>query len=127
MPRPPAIRSGCEMRAQSGEEHRVAVKQWDVFEIALTGPAGGNPFCDVQLSARFSSKDRSLDVTGFYDGDGRYLIRFMPDAQGAWRYETRSSAADLNGRAGTFDCIAPAANAHGPVRVHNTFHFAYAD
>jgi len=106
----------------------VAVKQWDVFEIALQGPSAGNPFCDVQFSAQFTwSGQPGVNVNGFYDGNGRYLARFMPSVQGRWEYQTRSNAAELNGKTGSFDCIAPADNVHGPVRVHNTFHFAYAD
>jgi hypothetical protein len=27
---------------------------------------------------------RSIPVQGFYDGDGQYRIRFMPDTQGEW-------------------------------------------
>jgi hypothetical protein len=51
----------------------------------------------------------------------------MPSAEGEWRYETRSSAKPLSGRTGGFTCVAPSKKNHGPVRVHNTFHFAYAD
>ena len=58
------------------------VEQWGIFEIALEGVSTGNPFLDVDLSARFSQGDRVLTVPGFYDGDGVYRIRFMPDGQG---------------------------------------------
>ena len=109
------------------------VEQWDIFEIALPGPTGGNPFVDVQLSARFtnSSSNKSIEIAGFYDGEGTYRLRFMPATQGAWQYETRSNRDELNAKRGSFECAAPSrgdphAN-HGPVRVHNTFHFAYAD
>src|SRR6185369_2760851 len=60
-------------------------------------------------------------------GDGTYRVRFMPPAQGAWRYETRSNRKELDGKTGSFECVAPSKTNHGPVRVHNTFHFAYAD
>jgi hypothetical protein len=105
------------------------VEQWDIFEIALSGPTGGNPFVDVQLSARFtnSSSDKPIDVEGFYDGDGTYRVRFMPEAQGTWKYQTQSNRSELNGKTGSFECGAPLRGNHGPVRVHNTFHFAYAD
>jgi hypothetical protein len=51
----------------------------------------------------------------------------MPDVQGTWRYQTRSNLDALNGSEGTFTCVAPAPGNHGPVRVFNTYHFAYAD
>ena len=34
---------------------------------------------------------------------------------------------ELNGQSGEFDVTPPSAQNHGPVRVHNTYHFAYAD
>src|SRR4029453_9463867 len=58
---------------------------------------------------------------------GVYRIRFLPDAEGRWEFHTASSARSLDGLAGAFDCTGPAAVDHGPVRVHNTFHFQHAD
>jgi hypothetical protein len=103
------------------------VARWDFIEIALKGPAEGNPYIDVTLGATFSFANREIRVPGFYDGEGTYRIRFMPDTEGEWRYVTRSSAAALDGRSGAFSCTAPKADAHGPVRVRNKFHFAHAD
>jgi hypothetical protein len=51
----------------------------------------------------------------------------MPDALGEWTYTTRSNRPQLDGKTGRFVCIGPASGNHGPVRVHNTYHFAYAD
>ncbi|HTX66971.1 MAG TPA: DUF5060 domain-containing protein [Opitutaceae bacterium] len=104
-----------------------AVAQWDLFELTLPGPAAGNPFVDVQLSATFTHGARTVAVNGFYDGDGTYRIRFMPDETGAWRYATASNAPALAGRTGTVDVTPPGPGDHGPVRVHDTYHFAYAD
>ena len=63
--------------------------QWGIFEVALNGPRGGNPFRDVSLSAVFQQGARRVEVPGFYDGEGVYKLRFMPDAIGDWRYVTR--------------------------------------
>ena len=103
------------------------VEQWGIFEIALNGPTNGNPFVDVNLSARFTHDTNSVEVTGFYDGDGVYRIRFMPEQQGQWHYKTKSNRHQLNGKAGEFTVTPPSAGNHGPVRVANTYHFAYAD
>src|SRR5256885_6540578 len=100
---------------------------WGLFELNWDGPRDGNPFIDVELSARFQYKNRVLEVQGFYDGDGVYRVRFMPDAVGAWRYETYSNRPELNAIAGTLICTEPGAGNHGPVGVHNTYHFAYRD
>jgi hypothetical protein len=104
-----------------------AVEQWGVFEVALTGPTNGNPFLDVKFSARFTQGDSTVEANGFYDGDGIYRVRFMPEKPGEWHYMTSSNAKRLNGNAGGFTVIAPSLNNHGVVHVTNTFHFAYAD
>jgi len=101
--------------------------QWEVFELTLDGPATGNPFVDVQLAATFTLGHRAVEVNGFYDGAGKYKLRFMPDTLGEWTYTTVSNAPALANKTGRFDCTAPLAGAHGPVAVRNTHHFAYAD
>lgn len=104
-----------------------AVEQWDVFELEFKGPTNGNPFVDVRLFAEFDNGAKKVEVAGFYDGDGVYRVRFMPDTQGKWRYCTRANCWELTGKTGEFIVTPPSANNHGPVRVHNTYHFAYAD
>jgi len=108
-------------------ESHAPVPQWEVFELEFSGPAEGNPFTDVRLAATFTLKHRVVNVDGFYDGEGRYKVRFMPDTQGEWSYVTQSSAPALDGKTGRFVCIAPLPGAHGPVGVRNVHHFGYAD
>jgi hypothetical protein len=103
------------------------VERWDTFELPLNGPQGGNPFVDVGLSARFRHKHRVVEVAGFYDGDGIYRVRFMPDTLGPWSYTTASNRAELDGVEGQFTCTEPGPGNHGPVRVSDTYHFCYAD
>jgi hypothetical protein len=103
------------------------VEKWGVFELTLKGPADGNPFVEVRVSAVFTNDVRTFDVPGFYDGDGVYRVRFMPDSTGEWRYESKSNRWELTGKTGTFNVTSPTKGNHGPVRVQNTFHFAYAD
>jgi hypothetical protein len=103
------------------------VSQWDIFELALPSAVSGNPFTDVRFAVRFAYKHRTVTVEGFYDGEETFRVRFMPDALGEWRYETLSSLPALHGKTGTFTCVEAEPGAHGPVRVHDTYHFAYAD
>jgi hypothetical protein len=114
----------CCICALAGAEN---IRQWDRYEVVLKGPATGNPFLDVTISARFTNGDRNVTAIGFYDGDGTYKVRFMPETQGEWSYETVSNVAELSGKSGKLTCIAPSPNNHGPVRVANQFHFAYTD
>jgi len=103
------------------------VPQWDIFERTLKGPSDGNPFTDVTLSARFTQGDRTVEPEGFYDGEGVYRVRFMPDTLGEWTYTTRSNRKVLDGKTGSFVCGPPAKGSHGPVRVRRHVHLAYAD
>lgn len=102
-------------------------EQWGRFEISLEGPVAGNPFTDNWLKAEFTKGVRKVEVTGFYDGDGVYKIRFMPDEQGDWNFSTKSNCRVLNNKKGSFNCIAPSSNNHGPVKVKDTYGFVYAD
>lgn len=101
--------------------------RWAVFELVMHGPRHGNPYLDVELSASFSCGEHQVEVLGFYDGDGMYRIRLMPDREGQWSYVTRSNSRSLDGIEGSFQCTAADEGTHGPVRVVNDFHFAYED
>ena len=109
------------------ETNAKSIERWDIFEVVLKGPSGGNPFVDIALSAQFSYQNRILEPDGFYDGDGVYRIRFMPDTPGEWQYVTKSNAPELDGQRGQFTCVKASEGNHGPVHVSNTFHFAYDD
>ncbi|MFC1525608.1 DUF5060 domain-containing protein [Candidatus Latescibacterota bacterium] len=103
------------------------IAQWDHIEISREGTGEGNPFLDVEFGARFCLDHRVVEVDGFYDGEGIYRVRFMPDMQGEWRYTTRSSWEELDGQEGAFVCVAPGEGNRGPVHVERQFHFGYAD
>lgn len=105
------------------------VERWGIFEVSLKGPREGNPFLDVKLKARFKHGQRTVEPEGFYDGNGVYRVRLMPDELGVWTYVTESNRAELDGKRGRFTCVQPgrARGNHGPVRVRNTYYFAYAD
>jgi len=100
---------------------------YEVFEEALAGPSTGNPFIEVHLTARFEHKNKTIDVEGFYDGDGIYRIRFMPDELGVWNFCTLSNIPEMDATTGEFKCINALPGVHGPIRVVDQFHFAYAD
>ena len=103
------------------------VEKWGTFELTLTGPEGGNPSIGISLDAEFRHGDEVYQPEGFYDGNGVYKIRFMPDKTGTWTYVTHSNLDTLNEIKGSFICTPPSAGDHGPVSVKNTYHFAYAD
>jgi hypothetical protein len=113
--------------ASSADARTSAVEQWGLFEAVAHGPADGNPFVDVQFGARFTLEHRTVEVAGFYDGDGTYKARFSPDSPGRWSYETTSNVKNLAGQTGAFECGGPAEGNRGPVETAHQFHFQYAD
>ena len=115
----------CSATKAVGQIQRV--EQWGLQEISLqSNLAHANPFTDVDVRGRFRSGSRTVEVYGFYDGNHTWKVRFMPEQQGEWSYTTLSNDAQLSGKSGRF-LVGPRGNNHGPVKVTNTYHFAYAD
>ncbi|WP_199613677.1 DUF5605 domain-containing protein [Paenibacillus alkalitolerans] len=102
-------------------------ERWGLFELALEGTDEGNPYKECLLTAIFRHRERTVDITGFYDGNGVYRIRFMPDTEGEWTYKTASNYPELDGITGRLTCGAPAAGNRGPVRIRNRYGFMYED
>jgi hypothetical protein len=103
------------------------VERWGLFELELKGPKVGNPFVEISLAAEFRKGGSVIAPEGFYDGDGVYKVRFMPDEEGVWKYRTKSNRRELSGVTGEVVCTKARDGNHGPVSVRNTYHFGYAD
>lgn len=103
------------------------VEQWDIFERSVKASSlPENPFFDLDLTAHFTCDGETVQVSGFYDGDNRCLVRFMPHRTGTWHYVTESGTPALDRVSGSFECVGPSRDNHGPVRAVGT-HFEYAD
>lgn len=113
-------------RALSGCSYPAVCERWGLFEITLHGPAEGNPFTEQSVSAVFTGAGQSVSVRGFYDGGGLYRIRFMPSAEGTHTFRITASF-PVPEPEGSFYVTPASRSNHGPVRVKNTFHFAYED
>jgi hypothetical protein len=120
-----ALLSLCILCLNSSAQEKV--EKWHFFEVVLYAQHKGNAFTDVQLSAVFTNGKNKTTITGFYDGNGVYKIRFMPQETGVWTYTTHSNLKKLQNKKGKFECISNSGNNHGPVIVKDTFHLAYAD
>jgi len=103
------------------------IEKWSRFELVLNHPNPEDNFQRVNLSAKFSNKDTSLVVQGFYDGKNQYKIRFMPSETGNWNYTTSSNIPALNKKKGSFECVEASGTNHGMVKVSGTYNFKYAD
>lgn len=104
----------------------LKVKKWDVFEVACEGRADGNPFTDYTIQGVFTGRHETVHVTGFYDGDGVYRVRFMPSFEGEYSFKIEGTFSEEK-VSGRFQVTAPDKSNHGPVRTANTYHFAYED
>lgn len=104
-----------------------SIERWDVFEWSKRITPTGNPFTGVRLQGIFSMGKRSDTVSGFYDGDGVFRIRYMPDTPGTWTFRTISNIPAINGNKGTFICKPASGDNHGMVKVDAPYNFKYAD
>ena len=103
-----------------------SVERWGMLEVTCQGPSGGNPFAEQWIRGTFSGKNETVAADGFYDGDGIYKVRFLPSFEGT--YTCRVEAGFLEQPlTGTFRVLPAGEGNHGPVRVANTYHFAYED
>ena len=81
---------------------QVNVEKWKVFELTFSGPSNGNPFKEVQVSGKFIKNNDTISVPGFYDGNGIYKVRFMPQKEGKWTFVTTSNVKKLDNKKGSF-------------------------
>lgn len=102
------------------------VEKWSVFEFEVEGKKDKNPFTDYFIKGVFKSKNETHTIEGFYDGNGMYKVRFMPSFEGVYQFFIKGNCVDKTYE-GEFEVTQPSKTNHGPVRVANTFHFAYED
>ena len=113
----------------------VQIEQWGVLELKFSGRKDGNPFTDYTIQAVFTGENgKTIKTDGFYDGEGIYIVRFMPEETGHFSYEvsgsfqdasTQNSESDLAGGFAVIAACSP--RNHGPVRVYAERYLAYAD
>ena len=116
---PPIFRERKNMK-------QLTVERWGLLELSLPGRTGGNPFTDYEIRGRFTGEKEDVTVSGFYDGNGIWKIRFMPSFSGVYRYTVSGTFAEAES-SGFFTVMEPSAGNHGPVRIAGKHHFAYAD
>lgn len=107
-------------------QYQQQVEKWDIFEVERMGPQDGNPFTDHYIKGIFQGKNEFVTVDGFYDGNGIYKVRFMPSFEDEYTFWIESSF-ENEILEGNFLVNAAKEENHGPVRVVDTYHFAYED
>lgn len=107
-------------------EKKKTVERWGILELFFEGRADGNPFIDYTIEGIFVGSLEQVHVTGFYDGDGVYRIRFMPSFTGEYTYRVEGSFSSQVYE-GCFLVTEPKQANHGPVKVADQYHFSYTD
>ena len=97
------------------------MKQYETFELIFQGPVLTESWSRADLTAEFSGGGITKTVKGFYDGDGRYVVRFLPEIPGPWRWKVSGAVSASGGE----NCL-PAEKARGVVKAVDT-HFEYQD
>ena len=114
-------------------------EQYKIFEAELKGTDKGNPYMDIWLKAEFQNDSEVVEVNGFYCGEGRYKIRFMPRVAGECSAITKSNDPLLDNLSLHCTCTAAQKGNHGRVLLksdvvsvsngtqEDKFHFSYED
>jgi len=86
-----------------------------------------NPYQDAMLVGEFiSPTGKSHIMDGFYDGNGIWKLRFVPDEEGTWTYRLRGEGVNILEEG---DLLCTASEEHGFIRIHpeSPYGFSYAD
>jgi hypothetical protein len=120
------------LKSPFSKKNRVEIKTYEVVDIAFTlkkMPAG-NPF-DVTFGAVFSKNNNSdTKISGFYNGNNEWIIRFSSSTIGNQNFTTYSSVPELSGLTGNVAITAnPDKNQHGAVTINSKApqYFIYED
>ena len=95
------------------------MKQYEMFELRFAAEILQDSWARIGLDAEFTCGGIRKTVKGFYDGDGQYAVRFLPETAGEWRWKV-SGAVNAEGT----EACEPAEGGRGPVKAVGT-HFEY--
>lgn len=98
------------------------MRQYETFELCFQGEMLIENYGDIPLYAEFYCGEYHKTVMGFYDGDGRYLIRYLPETAGEYRWRVYG----MIEAEGHEICEASDGHVHGIVKTAGT-HFVHAD
>lgn len=96
------------------------MKQYEMMELCFPGAEPVGSLVQVDVQAVFTCGEKAVTVKGFYDGNGIYKVRFLPDRIGTWSWKVTG----LVSGEGTFEC--EAGEKHGMVQA-NGIHFYHQD
>ena len=98
------------------------MRQYETFELQFTGEVLTADYAGISLSATFTCGGETKTVKGFYEGEGRYIVRFLPEKPGEYTWKV-SGAVNAEGHE---TCEAADGEHHGLVKAVET-HFEFED
>jgi len=122
---------------QAAVVQAVDVPKYGVFEVTLTASGSySNPYLQMPgdnttpgfVVGTFNGPGgATIQIDGFWDGGSTWKVRMAPTVEGAWTYSTSSSDSGLNGKTGSFTCVASRSKGFPKVDPSHRHHFAYSD
>ena len=98
------------------------MRQFEMCEITLNGPIMTENWSDAAPEAVFSCGEIHYQVKGFYAGNGKYKVRFLPECAGEWKYQVKG----VVNAVGTVEVEPAAKDRHGIVKTQGC-HFIHQD
>ena len=98
------------------------MRQYETFELRFTGKEPAAEYADIPLCAEFACGSEKKNVKGFYDGEGVYKVRFLPEKPGVYTWKVTGAV----NTEGTQICEAADSRHHGLVKAVDT-HFEFED
>ncbi|MCC6859042.1 MAG: DUF4038 domain-containing protein [Bryobacterales bacterium] len=84
------------------------VERYGIFEdVYQASGRYGNPYVEVTAEAALTRPGGGVwRIPLFWDGGNAWKLRASPDTTGKWSFKISSNDTGLNGRGGTFECVA---------------------
>ena len=95
------------------------MKQYEMFELIFPGEVLTDRWAQIDLTAEFACGDVCKTVKGFYDGEGRYIVRFLPETAGEWQWKVSGAV-----NAESTEVCEPVESSRGLVKAVET-HFEF--
>jgi hypothetical protein len=107
------------VQAADAAPEAVKVPRWQPHDFVFGCDARlENPFQVVFAAEATGPGGSRLTLPGFYDGNGTWILRFAPSAEGEWSLQTHSEVAALNNRHASLICgSGRSLKLHGGLRV----------
>lgn len=81
------------------------VEIFEVLEFIFVGPEITGDMETIERRPYFQMVVKGQKFNGYYCGNGKYKIRFMPKSLGDWEYVLESGIPELNGQTGKFRSV----------------------